>query len=245
MLHARVLLPLLLLLSGFCGIAYEILYIKLLGNLLGNHFTISATVLVSFLLGIGLGTLYAYLFLKWLWAIEAGIGLYAALMVSGYGWIENFLYLEFPFLGANLVACALVSFVLLLTPAFLIGCSIPLFAGYLGAFRRSHVFSMTYAVYNVGGVLTVVLMEFVLLRSLGLYRAALLLAAFNGVVALAVFALVRTTPLIAPPPRHHLRFPGRVLFALALASVASAVFQLFMLKLAGFIFGPYRSEERR
>ena len=69
MLRARVLLPFLLLLSGFSGIAYEILYTKLLGNLLGNQFAINATVLVSFLLGIGLGALYAYRILKLLWAI--------------------------------------------------------------------------------------------------------------------------------------------------------------------------------
>ena len=239
MLLARILLPFLLLLSGFSGIAYEILYIKLLGNLLGNQFAINATVLVSFLLGIGLGTLYAYRILKLLWAIEAGIGLYAALMAASYGWIERLLYLELPFLGANVLAGALVSFVLLLVPAFLIGCSIPLFAGYLGSLRQSHVFSITYAIYNIGGALTALLTEFVLLRSLGLHRAILLLAALNGVIALAVYMLARTTPLIPSPPPDHLRFPGRVLSALALASAASAVFQLLMLKLAGFIFGPY------
>ena len=38
------LLPVLLLVSGFCGISYEILYTKLLGNLLGDQFTISAAV---------------------------------------------------------------------------------------------------------------------------------------------------------------------------------------------------------
>ena len=74
---SRILLPTLLLLSGFCGISYEILYTKLLGNLLGNRFTISASVLLTFLLGIGLGTLYAHRFVKKLWVVEAGIGLSA------------------------------------------------------------------------------------------------------------------------------------------------------------------------
>jgi tetratricopeptide (TPR) repeat protein/MFS family permease len=50
---------------------------------------------------------------------------------------------------------------------------------------------------------------------------------------------MRTTPLIPARPREHLRFPGRVLLALALASVASAVFQLLMIKLGEFVFGPY------
>ncbi len=72
---SRVLLPALVLVSGFCGISYEILYTKLLGNLLGNQFTISASVLLTFLLGIGFGTLYAHRFVRWLWAVEASIGL--------------------------------------------------------------------------------------------------------------------------------------------------------------------------
>ena len=75
---------LLLLLSGFCGISYEILYTKLLGNLLGNQFTINATVLLTFLVGIGLGTLQAHRLRGYLWAIEAGIGTYAALRAVGY-----------------------------------------------------------------------------------------------------------------------------------------------------------------
>ena len=69
------LLPVLLLVSGFCGISYEILYTKLLGNMLGNQFTISAAVLLTFLGGIGLGTLYAHRFVRLLWLIEAGFGL--------------------------------------------------------------------------------------------------------------------------------------------------------------------------
>jgi len=124
----KVALPLLLLLSGFCGISYEILYTKLLGNLLGNQFTINATVLLTFLLGIGLGTLYAHRFARYLWLIEALIGLYAAAMAMAAGAIDHFLYTTIPFLGTNLFAAALASFVLLLVPAFMIGCTIPLFA---------------------------------------------------------------------------------------------------------------------
>ena len=52
--RSRALLPILLLLSGFCGISYEVLYAKLLGNLLGDQFTISAAVLLTFMAGIAL-----------------------------------------------------------------------------------------------------------------------------------------------------------------------------------------------
>ncbi len=39
---ALVTLPVLVLVSGSCGIAYEVLYARLLGNVLGDRFTIVA-----------------------------------------------------------------------------------------------------------------------------------------------------------------------------------------------------------
>ena len=236
---ARRLLPVLLLLSGFSGIAYEILYVKILGNLLGNQFTVNAIVLVSFLLGIGLGAVCAFRFMRWLWAFEAGIGLYAALVIVSYGQLEMLLFETLPALGAGVPTSALLAFVVLLVPAFLIGCSLPLFAAYIASLRLSHAFSRTYAIYNIGGVLTALSVEFVLLRTLGLKDTTLLLAALNVSVAAAILILIRTTPLMPAPPPEHYNFPRRILAALALASIASAVFQLLMLKLSEFIFGPY------
>jgi spermidine synthase/Flp pilus assembly protein TadD len=228
-------MPLLLLLSGFCGISYEILYTKLLGNLLGNQFTINATVLLTFLLGIGLGTLQAHRLRGYLWAIEAGIGLYAVLMVLGYDVLDQVLYSMLP--GTNLYLAALVSFAVLLVPAFLIGCSIPLFAGYLALLRESRVFSVTYAIYNLGAGLTALGMEFVLLRQVGLKSATLILASLNVVVAAGIWLASRS--LSVPALSGWTRFPRRVLAALAVASVASAVFQLLMIKLTEFVLGPF------
>lgn len=78
---ATAVVPALVLTSGFRGISYEILYTKLLGNLLGNQFAINASVLLTFLLGIGNGTLLAHRLLRWLWAVEACIGLDATALV--------------------------------------------------------------------------------------------------------------------------------------------------------------------
>ena len=237
--RSRALLPILLLLSGFCGISYEVLYAKLLGNLLGDQFTISAAVLLTFMAGIALGSLYAYRFVRWLWAIEAGIGLYAVAMVAAYDGIDRMLYSWVPALGISLAACAAVSIVLLAVPAFLVGCSVPLFAAYLSTMRSRHVFSWTYGIYNIGAALTALMMEFVLLRTLGLRSATLVLALLNVAVAGGLLLLVRSVPMIPPPRLVWLRFSRRDLGGLALASVGSAVFQLMMIKVAEFIFGPY------
>ena len=233
------LLPVLLLVSGFCGISYEILYTKLLGNMLGNQFTISAAVLLTFLGGIGLGTLYAHRFVRLLWLIEAGIGMYAVFILLSYGWIDRLLYSGVPWLGVSMVACALVSVVLLAVPAFLVGCSVPLFAAYLSTLRSTHVFSITYGLYNFGAALTALTLEFVLLRVVGLSTATLLMAWLNVAVALALVLLVRSAPILPEPQQDRLSFKARDLSALFLASVASAIFQLMMIKVAEFIFGPY------
>src|SRR5262245_32031838 len=60
----------LLLLSGFCGISYEILYARMMGNLIGDQFAVSASILLSFMLGIGIGALYAHHLWRFLWLVE-------------------------------------------------------------------------------------------------------------------------------------------------------------------------------
>jgi len=236
---AKGLLPALVLTSGFCGISYEILYTKLLGNLLGNQFAINAAVLLTFLLGIGLGTLLAHRFVRWLWAIEAGIGLYAAGMVLAMPAIDRLIYGALPTLGSSLPATVMTSLVLLWVPAVLIGCSLPLFAAYLSSLRETHVFTITYAIYNVGAALTALGMEFVLLRAWGLSTTTLALASLNVAIALSLLVLTRSLPLVPVPPPGRIRFPATLLGALAVASVASAVFQLLMIKLTEFVLGPY------
>jgi spermidine synthase len=238
-LPAKLALPVLLLLSGFCGISYEILYSKLLGNMLGSQFTINATVLLTFLLGIGIGTLYAHRFVRYLWLIEAGIGVYAVFMAISYDWIGRLLFIYIPIMGTNVYAAALVSLVLLAVPAFLIGCSIPLFANYLSGLRETGVFSVTYGIYNLGAAITALFLEFIMLRSLGLRKVTILLALLNGVVALGIWLLARSGRIEPARPQARRTFSTRVLAALALASVASAIFQLSMIKIAEFIFGPF------
>src|SRR5207247_6550798 len=76
---------LLLLLSGFCGISYEILYARVLSNFIGDQFAVSASVLITFLAGIGFGSLFAHRLWRWLWMIEACVGLCGVAFALGAG----------------------------------------------------------------------------------------------------------------------------------------------------------------
>lgn len=237
------LMPLLVLLSGFCGISYEILYTRLLGNILGNQFIINATVLLTFLLGIGFGSLYAHRFRRWLWLIEVCIGLYALFMAFAYNGIDQFIYSSLPFLGVNVLANVVICFVLLMVPAFLVGCSLPLFASLLQASGTPSVFSFTYAIYNLGAATTAIAMEFYLIRHLGLKGTTLLLALLNFFVAAALLGLMQKIKLtfdtFTASIKESMPFPHRVVIGVAIASVASAIFQLSMMKITEFIFGPF------
>ncbi|MDQ6952503.1 MAG: hypothetical protein Q9M15_03140 [Mariprofundaceae bacterium] len=114
-----------MLLSGFAGISYEILYGRILGNMIGDQFVVSASVLITFLLGIGLGSLLAHRLWRWLWAIEAGIGIYGVLIALNQQALEWLIYQGSGMAQGGLSGSILVCVLILLLPAFLMGCSVP------------------------------------------------------------------------------------------------------------------------
>lgn len=235
------LLSLLLLLSGFAGISYEILYGRLLGNLIGDQFAVSASVLITFLLGTGLGSAYAHRWRNGLWLIELGIGVCAALFALIYDGLEQLLYTYHGLLSEGLGGKLLVCSILLSIPAFLVGCSVPLFSSYLEHADSQARFTRVYTVYNLGAALTALILEFMLIRYVGIKGALWCFAAVNAAISLCL--RLWFIPGCADA-RQSIKldtfFSRRLLAALAVASVASAAFQLFMLKLAEMMFGPFR-----
>ena len=229
----------LLLTSGFCGISYEVLYARILSNFIGDQFAVSASILLSFMLGIGLGTLCAHRLWRWLWLIEAGIGACGAALALSSEWLQAWFYSAAPLQG-SLAGAMLVCLVLLSVPSFLIGCSLPLFAGYLDRFGAGRAFARAYTIYNFGAALTVLVIEFWLLRQLGVRHTVLAIAALNGVAAAALFFGFRDLRRVPAEPPQSAAIPRRHLVALASASVGSAVFQLLMVKIAECLLGPFR-----
>jgi len=241
---------LLLVMSGLCGISYEILYGRILGDLIGEQLLVSASILLTFLLGIGFGTLFAHRLWRHLWLLEAGIGAYGALLALSVNGIDHALY-QLPALNHFGIAGPLAfCVVILIVPAFLIGTSVPIFSGYAAQLFSGKVFGRVYGLYNAGAALTVLLIEFWVIRSLGIRGATLAIALGNGFVAIALrtaFAGLRElAPSSSPPSAEETLAETspwaarRPLIALALASIASAIFQLVMIKLSECIFGPYR-----
>jgi len=238
--YGRIALLLLLMLgSGLAGISYEILYGRLFGNMIGDQFIVSAAVLITFLLGIGIGALLAWRLARWLWAIEGGIGVVALLMSFNRDGIEQLLYHAWPMagIGGSLLFCALF----LLVPALLIGCSVPLFANLLQQEgMRSRVFAAVYGTYNLGAAATALLIEFLLLRHYGISHTITLFASLNIIIALLLVVLFRTDNANKKPQRGWITLPREQWLALIIASMASAAFQLWAIKIAEMVLGPFR-----
>lgn len=229
-----------LLLSGLSGISYEILYGRILGSLLGDQFAVSASVLITFLLGIGIGSRYAHYFWRWLWLIEGAIGVYGILFASNLQAVDRLIYggsLLLPGLAGSILLGALF----LLVPALLIGCSVPLFAGYLGRMDGDRAFSRVYALYNIGAAATALLIEFWLIRQFGISGTVMVFGAVNLLAAALLLLMTKSIAAQAPEKQAGMAaLPRHQIISLVMVSMASAVFQLFMVKIVEMMFGPFR-----
>jgi spermidine synthase len=239
----RFLLPILLFTSGLCGISYEILYGRMLANIIGDQFIVSTAVLLTFMLGIGFGALHAHRLWRHLWLIEVIIGLYAVLLALNLPEIDKLLYTHISSIGTSALASISVAAVLLIVPAFSIGISLPVFAGYAHQLRPSReYFANSYSVYNFGAALIVIFIEFWLIRETGIKRAVFYMGALNTLVAICLLLFFRTLSNTVQPQIQSRAsgFPRRVLIALAISSIGSAIFQLTAIRLSEMLFGPFR-----
>ncbi|HJX66115.1 MAG TPA: hypothetical protein VJ860_19420 [Polyangia bacterium] len=228
--------------SGMCGIAYEILYARLLTTYLGDSFFVAAAILATFLLGIAIGSLAAKRLLRWLWAVELCIGLYsAAVAIGSHHYSQALLGRLHPLLGGRPAAVTLAVLIFLIVPAGLVGTSVPLFAaycrGHAGDRRAEAWFESVYSLYNLGAAVCVMLIEFVLLRALGLRATLLVVASVNLMSALALWRcrIPSLDSAEEPNPQIH----RRPAVALLIVSIASGIFQMVFLKLVAVAFGPY------
>lgn len=235
----KFLLTLILLLSGLSGISYEILYGRILGGILGDQFAVSSAVLITFLLGIGLGARHAHRLWRRLWLIEAMIGIYGIAFVLSRDALEHLLYNDMGFLP-GLAGPVLLGTLLLLFPALMLGCSVPLFAGYIGRINDGPVFARVYSIYNLGAAATALLIEFWLIRQFGITGTVIVFGLVNLLAAGLLFAAGKPVAALPPPEQSSSTLPRNHLISLVLVSIASAIFQLFMVKMSELMFGPFR-----
>jgi len=229
------------LVSGLGGVVYEVLYMRHLSAVLGDMFYVHATLLGMFLLGNGIGAWVAHRLTRFLFAFEVVIGLYAIAAPALIGAYETS-FLASLFAGP--VAKSLFASALLLAvPSICIGISIPLFSAYVrNKGEGQDAFKIVYILYNLGAALSVILVDFVLIRKLG-YGASLLTIGLANIFCGGVLFARRKAwvPARAEPTRRSLDpLPGRHLLALLMASLGSAVFMGLYIKTCYHLFLPQR-----
>jgi len=165
-------------LSGSCALAYETLYVRALTTVLGDMFYVHAALLSTFLVGIGLGAKLAHRFLRWLFACEMGVGVYALLLPGLLHWLGGQPFVADVTASAALTIAATIA--LVAVPSLLIGFSIPLFSAYIKAHQHERpAFAGVYEAYNLGALLAIFFVEFVAVRHFGISRSLALMGTIN------------------------------------------------------------------
>ncbi len=225
--------------SGFCALGYQVLYLRHLTIFLGDSLHVHAAMLGTFLLGIATGARLAYLSHRWLALVELGAGLYAFalplltwLLSNQGGWA----------IVAATPTLTMLTMALLVAPAALmIGVGVPLYSGYVKATLTGtgRAFERVYSRYNLGAFCGIVVIEGLLVAWLGI-RASLHVLGFLNMIVGAVLLWVRATDIRRPALLRH-RFAARTLLAVCLASTASALVQMLLLRSLDLVLGPHRS----
>ena len=227
-------------LSGTCGIAYEVLYSRMLSTYMGDMFYVAASILTAFLLSLGVGALYAQRWPRSLGWIEIAIGLFA--LIASYVFKlhgESFVTAIVTLPVNTPMALTLSVFLIIIPPALMIGFSVPLFTHYRNNSNpeESNVKSLgwVYCSYNLGAAFCVLIIEYLLLRNYGISLTTQFIAVINILIGIAI---LRIPAVPSAQQASAFQYNCREL-SLFLASFASGVFQLFILKMIGKIFGPY------
>jgi len=231
------LLTIMALLSGCCGLAYEVLYMRAMTTILGDMFYVHAALLSTFLVGIAFGAKVAHRFIRWLWLIEILTGLYALGFPIVSRWFSQQAVMIAVTSSSTLTILTTVFF--LSVPGLLVGFSVPLFSAYIKIFAAERLaFQWIYKIYNLGALMSILGVELVLVRHFGVTLSLASIGAINLLTGV-VLLLMRIMPVRRPSEKPR-SFSRRIIVALALASLSSAVFQMFFLKLSYLVFHPHR-----
>lgn len=188
-------------------------------------------------MGIGLGAKLSWRFPRSLYALEILTGLYALAFPVAARWLT-----DWPGLARITSSPALTvtaTALVLLGPSLLIGCTVPLLSAYQKSFIAGRpAFGSIYLAYNLGALLGIVAVEFFLVRLYGHSVSLRLLGSLNILNGLILRVLTPGPGLLVQSVRKTF-LPSEVL-GLALASLASAMFQMFFFKLCYHLFLPNR-----
>ncbi len=227
------LLFLLVFLSGFAALIYQLIWTRLLGLVFGVSSLAVATVVGVFLLGLGLGSYFVGKWseksenpLKLYMLIEvaiAGLSIFSYVVVSFldiYQYIYELSYNSFDLYGISIIRL-LLSILILLPPVFAIGGTLPLLSKYFLTVPETlgSNFSRIYFLNTVGAFTGALSTGFFLVKYLGVLQTFMIAVGVNLLIAGLILLFKNMTS-----PRKT--SPGKSL---------PATYMLAVLFLTGFI----------
>jgi spermidine synthase len=189
--------------SGFCALAYEVLWTRILVFFLGSTTYAFATMLAAFLFGIALGSM---VLARWVdrikqpvttfGIIQLGIGLFALILMPAFERLYGITYALQSTFGGSRFWAFFSCFLVMSLPTFLMGASFPLVTKiYTGNARQlGRSIGNVYAINTVGSILGAFCAGFVLIPLLKIRPSIVLMVALNtGIGCLLVFTGLRAT----------------------------------------------------
>ena len=189
--------------SGFCALAYEVLWTRIMVFFLGSTTYAFATMLAAFLFGIALGSM---VFSRWVdrikqpiavfGTVQLGIGLFALILMPAFEELYGMSQAFQSTFGASRFWAFFSCFLVMCLPTFLMGASFPLVTKiYTGSARQlGKSIGNVYAVNTVGSILGAFCAGFILIPLLGIRPSIVLTVALNtGIGCLLVLRSGRLT----------------------------------------------------
>ncbi|MYB00081.1 tetratricopeptide repeat protein [Candidatus Poribacteria bacterium] len=175
--------------SGFCALAYEVLWTRIMVFFLGSTTYAFATMLAAFLFGIALGSI---VLARWVDRIkqpiaifgiaQLGIGLFALILMPAFEGLYGMSRAFQSTFGASRFWTFFSCFLVMCLPTFLMGASFPLVTKiYTGSARQlGKSIGNVYAVNTVGSILGSFCAGFILIPLLGIRPSIVLTVALNS-----------------------------------------------------------------
>ena len=192
--------------SGFCGLAYEVLWTRVLTLFLGSTTYAFTTMLSAFLCGIALGSFLLARFidarkdlLTILGAVQIGIALSAILLIPVFGKLYSVgASFNKPGWWTFVSGRFTLSFLIMLLPTMFMGATFPLVSKIYAKSLKNLGQSIgnVYSVNTLGSILGSFLTGFALIPRVGIQRTIMVIAFLNATAG-AVMAFLRFTPLVS------------------------------------------------
>ena len=177
--------------SGFCALAYEVLWTRIMVFFLGSTTYAFATMLAAFLFGIALGSM---VFARWVdrmkqpvavfGIVQLGIGLFALILMPAFEELYGMSRALQSTFGSSRFWTFFSCFLVMCLPTFLMGASFPIVTKiYTGSARQlGKSIGNVYAINTVGSILGAFCAGFILIPILGIRPSIVLTVALNSVI---------------------------------------------------------------